>query len=40
MKPEKAGQVKSEVIDGQKYLLIPMEEDEMVNLNGVISTDI
>jgi dsDNA-specific endonuclease/ATPase MutS2 len=40
MKPEKAGQVKSEVIDGQKYLLIPMEEDEMVNLNGVISTEI
>jgi seryl-tRNA synthetase len=40
MKPEKAGQVKSEVIDGQKYLLIPMEENEQVNLNGVISTEI
>lgn len=35
MKPDKAEQVKYETIDGQKYLLIPMEEDEHINLNGV-----
>jgi hypothetical protein len=40
MKPDKAEQVKYEIIDGQKYLLIPMEENEQINLNGVISTDI
>ena len=39
MKPDKAEQVKSETIDGQKYVLIPIEEDEQVNLNGV-STNI
>jgi hypothetical protein len=36
MKPDKAEQVKYETIDGQKYLLIPMEENEQINLNGVI----
>lgn len=35
MKPEKAERVKFDRIDGQKYLMIPMEEDEHVNLNGV-----
>jgi hypothetical protein len=40
MKPEKAQLVKSEVIDGKRYLMIPMEEDEQVNLNGVISSGI
>lgn len=35
MKPEKAERVKFDTIDGQKYLMIPMEEDEHVNLNGV-----
>lgn len=35
MKPDKADQVKYETIDGQKYLMIPMEEDEHINLNGV-----
>jgi hypothetical protein len=39
MKPDKAQLVKSETIDGQKYLLIPMEENEQVNLNGVVSGD-
>ena len=39
MKPDKAEQVKSETIDGQKYVLIPIAEDEQVNLNGV-STNI
>jgi hypothetical protein len=40
MKPDKAELVKCETIDGQKYILIPMEENEQVNLNGVISKDI
>lgn len=35
MKPDKAEHVRYETIDGQKYLMIPMEEDEHVNLNGV-----
>ena len=35
MKPDKAEKVKCETIDGQKYLMIPMEKDEHVNLNGV-----
>jgi hypothetical protein len=39
MKPDKAEQVKYKVIDGQKYLLIPMEENEQVNLNGVVSSE-
>ncbi len=35
MKPDKAEKVKYETINGQKYLMIPMEEDEHINLNGV-----
>ena len=31
-------QVKAQTIDGQKYLLIPMEENEHINLNGVETT--
>lgn len=38
MKPDKAEQVKAQTIDGQKYLLIPMEADEHINLNGVETT--
>lgn len=38
MKPDKAEQVKAQTIDGQKYLLIPMEDDEHINLNGVDTT--
>ncbi len=38
MKPDKAEQVKAQTIDGQKYLLIPMEENEHINLNGVETT--
>ena len=38
MKPDKAQQVKAQTIDGQKYLLIPMEENEHINLNGVETT--
>lgn len=35
VKPEKATQIKSQVISGQKYLIIPMEEHEHVNVNGM-----
>ena len=35
MKPEKAEQVKEQTIDGQKYLLIPVNDDDQINLNGV-----
>ncbi|MCM1105541.1 MAG: DUF4317 domain-containing protein [Blautia sp.] len=35
VKPEKAAQIKSRVIDGQKCLVIPMEEDEHAAINGV-----
>ena len=35
MKPEKAEQVKEQTIDGQKYLLIPVDDDDQINLNGV-----
>ena len=38
MKPEKANQVKAQTIDGQKYLLIPVEEEDQINLNGVDTT--
>lgn len=38
MKPDKAEQVKAQTIDGQKYLLIPIEADESINLNGVETT--
>ncbi len=33
--PEKTPYIKSEIIDGQKCLIIPIEENEQVNLNGV-----
>ena len=33
--PEKAPYIKSEIIDGQKCLIIPIEENEQINLNGV-----
>ncbi|MCI9297272.1 MAG: DUF4317 domain-containing protein [Lachnospiraceae bacterium] len=35
VRPEKAPLIKSEIIDGQKCLIIPVEEDEQVNVNGV-----
>lgn len=38
MNPMKAEKVTSQTIDGQKYLMIPMEEDEQINLNGVETT--
>lgn len=38
MKPDKAEQINCQMIDGKKYLMIPIEEDEHVNLNGVMTT--
>lgn len=35
VKPEKASQIKSQFIDGQKCLVIPMEENEYAAINGV-----
>lgn len=35
MNPMKAEKVTAQLIDGQKYLLIPVEDDEQINLNGV-----
>lgn len=38
VKPEKATQIKSSVIDGQKCLVIPMNDNENCNVNGVNTT--
>ena len=38
VKPEKASQIKSQIIDGQKRLVIPMKEDEHATINGVNTT--
>lgn len=38
VKPEKVSQITSEVINGQKCLVIPMNEDEHANVNGVNTT--
>lgn len=38
VKPEKASQIQSRMIDGQKCLVIPMEEDEHAAINGVNTT--
>lgn len=35
VKPEKAAQIKSQIIGGQKCLVIPMEENEHAAINGV-----
>ena len=35
VKPEKVGQIKSETINGQRCIVIPMAEDEQANVNGV-----
>ncbi|MBO5371639.1 MAG: DUF4317 domain-containing protein [Lachnospiraceae bacterium] len=35
VKPEKASQIKSQMINGQKCLVIPMEENEHAAINGV-----
>lgn len=38
VKPEKVAQIKSRMIDGQKCLVIPMEENEHAAVNGVNTT--
>ncbi len=38
VKPEKASQITSQVIDGQKCLVIPMSENEHATINGVNTT--
>lgn len=38
VKPEKVSQIKSEIVNGQKCLVIPMKEDEHANVNGVNTT--
>lgn len=38
VKPEKASQIKSKMIDGQKCLVIPMQENEHATINGVNTT--
>lgn len=35
VKTDKASKVKSQLVDGQKYLMIPVDDDEKINLNGV-----
>lgn len=34
VRPQKVTQIKSEIIDGQKCLIIPLDEDESANVNG------
>lgn len=38
VKPEKAAQIKSQIIDGKKCLVIPMDDNENVNVNGIHTT--
>ncbi|GAA0777442.1 DUF4317 domain-containing protein [Clostridium subterminale] len=35
VKPEKISQIKSQIIDGQKYIVIPINEDEQTTVNGL-----
>lgn len=35
VKPEKVEQIKAQVIDGKKCIIIPVEEDEHANVNGI-----
>lgn len=35
VKPDKASKIKSQMVGEQKYLMIPMDDNEHVNLNGV-----
>lgn len=35
VKPEKANQIKSQMLNGQKCLIIPMDDGEYVNVNGI-----
>lgn len=35
VKPEKMSQIKSQMIDGRKCIIIPLDENELANVNGV-----
>lgn len=35
VKPQKISQIKSEIIDGKKCIIIPMDENEHANVNGI-----
>lgn len=35
VKPEKVDQIKSEIIDGKKYIIIPLDENEQAKVNGI-----
>lgn len=35
VKPQKVPQIKSQIIDGQKYIVIPIDDNEQANVNGV-----
>lgn len=35
VKPEKIPQIKSQIIDGKKFIMIPIDEDEQTTVNGV-----
>lgn len=35
VKPDKVPQIKSEIIDGQKYIIIPIENNEQTTVNGI-----
>jgi hypothetical protein len=35
VKPEKISQIKSQIIDGQKYIVIPINENEQTTVNGL-----
>ena len=37
VKPEKVPQIKSQIIDGKKYLVIPVDENEQTTVNGIDS---
>lgn len=38
VKPQKVPEIKSQMIDGKKYILIPMEEEEQAMINGINAT--
>ena len=37
VKPEKIPQIKSQIIDGKKFIMIPIDEDEQTTVNGIDS---
>jgi len=40
VKPQKVSEIKTETIDGKKYILIPVEEQEQIGLNGEVLSPI